>query len=176
MGETTRTMIPGDASPSEIRNEIDRTQARLGETLEELERRLSPRQVYERAREATHRVVERAGDRGREVVRQVDDLGRGRVAGAAAGSLAAAWLLARKLRSSRSHANGSGRPPMTRVHSDPIDEAGAAGTNNHGRWTSVTAVLGAAGLMLAAYAANRREEQRSRQVQPVDSQRPTPSP
>jgi hypothetical protein len=182
MGETTRTVKTGNGSPDEIREEIARTQARVGETLEEIERRLSPRRLYERAREATERAV---GDRGRQVVRQVDELGRGRVAGGAVGSLTAVWLLARSLRARRGDTNG--KPSMTRVHStvdpDAAREESATVSDSEsshpGPWTGALALLGAVGLMLAARYANSREEQRAAEADlqlPLDEEKESVQP
>ena len=114
MGETTRPVTSG--TPEDIRREIGRTQARMDETLNEIEDRLAPRRVYERTREAAEdglrragratgdaarRTADRAERQGRALARRVDQVGRGRtIAGAAAG-VAALWYASRLWRRRR---------------------------------------------------------------------------
>lgn len=151
MGEGTR---PVNRAPEAIRSDIAQTQARLDATLKEIEARLAPRRVVERAREAAEerlrRTAGRAGAHGRALVRRVDDMGRARVIGGAADVVAAALATRRRLARRRAAAESAAVP----AHADwerPFLQSSPDGHGRNGRaaWVAAGVLLGAAALLLA---------------------------
>jgi ElaB/YqjD/DUF883 family membrane-anchored ribosome-binding protein len=69
-----------DASPSEIRADIEQTRERMGETLEELGTRLNPDRLKEKAKEAVHEAtIGRVQNMARDTMDRASSAGRGLV-------------------------------------------------------------------------------------------------